>query len=134
MEGDLVNLYGQTDGSSTTGTFSLSSDVFVGTVESIVIPKGFKFKIWEIEISGEPCEVIIQVSKDGGSSWFNYKSIKMASAGTYEMKKRNRPIVIKADRPYVSGTSGTLVKFNWNQSTAALTKVAIIAEFEKAED
>ena len=46
--GELITFYGSTDGSSTTGTVSLDSNILYSSVDYIRIPKGVKLKIWGI--------------------------------------------------------------------------------------
>ena len=52
--GELFSVYAKTDGSSTTGTCNLYSDLFYGTTPPtyIRIPKGMKLKIWAKRIYG----------------------------------------------------------------------------------
>ena len=131
MDGDLINIWGETDGSNTTGRFTLKSDAFTNTPTEIVIPKGFKAKIWALEIAGEACDVIVKVSKDGGNTWTGLKTIKLSSAGNLSIEKRSRPIVTISEAPYVSGTSGVLVRFDWSQATAAKTYFNALMEIVK---
>jgi len=62
--GVLFTVRGATDGSSTTGTFSLSGDLLQTAVSYIRIPKGMKLKVWCKRISGEPVEVIMEYTHD----------------------------------------------------------------------
>ena len=131
MDGDLINVWGETDGSNTTGTFTLKSDAFTNTPTEIAIPKGFKAKIWAIEVAGEACDVNIEVSKDGGNSWGSAKTFRLASSGELSIEKRSRPLVVISEAPYVANTSGALLRFTWSQGTAAKTYFNALIEITK---
>ena len=131
MDGDLINVWGETDGSNTTGTFTLKGDAFTNTPTEIVIPKGFKAKIWGVEISGEACDVNVQVSKDGGANWTTVKTFRLADSGELSIEKRSRPLAVISEAPYVANTSGTLLKFTWSQGTAAKTYFNALIEIVK---
>jgi len=133
MDGDLISVWGETDGSSTSGTFTLNSDAFTNTPTEIAIPKGFKAKIWAIEISGEACDVSIEISKDAGDTWKKVKTFKLASAGELTIEKKSRPLVVISETPYAAGTTGTLLKFTWSQTTAAKTYLNALIEIIKDE-
>jgi len=129
VEGDLINVWGKTDGSSTTGTFTLQSDAFTNTPDAIAIPKGFKAKIWSLEISGEACDVTVYVSHDGGSSYKEVKTISLSNKGNLTIEKRSRPLVTISGNPYDSGAgTGTLIQFKWSQATAAVSYMNALIE------
>ena len=133
MDGDLINVWGETDGSNTTGTFTLKSDAFTNTPDSIAIPKGFKAKLWALEISGEACDVNLEISKDAGTTWQKVKTFKLVSAGELTIEKKSRPLVVISEMPYVSGTTGVLIRFTWSQATAAKTYINALIEIVKDE-
>ncbi len=122
---DLIVVRGATDGTSTTGQFTLTSDKFTNSVEYIKIPKGHKCKLWAFEIAGEACDAIFQVSKDGGSNWIDLKRFKLASAGELNIERKARPIVVRAEN------GNTQVRFSWSQSTAASTYLEATLEIEQ---
>ncbi len=121
----LMNLYGATDGSNTTGVFELSSDIFDGTVNSIVIPKGYKAKIWKIEVDGEPCTVSINVVKGTTSS--TIKTVTLSSPGTVSKEYQTRPVVVESQ----SSTTPTAISLAWTQSVAAESTVSMEIEIAK---
>jgi len=121
MDGDLINVWGETDGSNTSGP------------TEIAIPKGFKAKIWALEIAGEACDVSIEISKDAGDTWKKVKTFKLASTGELTIEKKSRPLVVISETPYVAGTTGTLLKFTWSQATAAKTYLNALIEIVKDE-
>ncbi len=125
MIGDLITFRGATDGTNTSGDFSLTSDVVVGNITEIKIPKGFKAKVWSVELSGDPCSVSISYSKDGGTTWITAKTIDLVSPGELEIEKNSRPIVV------ISPSGETLLKFSWSQTTAGTTELGATIEFEK---
>jgi len=131
MDGDLINIWGETDGSNTSGTFTLHSDAFTNTPTEIVIPKGFKAKIWAVELAGEACDVNIEVSKDGGNSWKSAKTFRLGESGELSIEKRSRPLVAISEAPYIANTSGTLLRFTWSQGAAAKTYFNALIEISR---
>ena len=120
---ELISLYGATDGSNTTGTFSLYSDAFVGTVNQLKFDKGLKAKIWAKQISGAPVKVYIDVSYDGGSTWITIDAEELASEGQVNLEKR-RPRIV------VFRTGNELIRVRWEQSTAGVSHVVLDIELE----
>ena len=120
--GVLFTVRGATDGSSTTGTFSLSGDLLQTAVSYIRIPKGMKLKVWCKRISGEPVEVIMEYTHDvtaASPTWVEVGREVLASAGELALEKR-RPIVLRGF------TGKEAFRAKWSQATAALS----YAEFE----
>jgi len=122
---DLIDVNGETDGASTTGTLDLLSEWFESSVSSIKIDKGLAAKLWIMEISGAATEVIVQQSFDGGSSWKEVKRYKLASEGHLELDNR-RPIILTGMQDDIQ------FRLNWSQSTADKSYVNASAEFDKA--
>jgi len=128
---ELLTLKGSTDGSSTTGTFSLYSDMIYGSVSYVMIPKGLKAKVWCKRISGKAVEVIIQFTHDiyaGGSTpspdtadWTEVGHEVLVSEGELILEKR-RPLVL---RGY---TGKEAFRVRWSQSSAGLSYVEIEVE------
>jgi hypothetical protein len=123
---EIITLYGATDGSSTTGTFTLFSDAFDGGITAIKLDKGLKAKIWAKEISGEPVKIYIDVSYDGGSSWITLDTEELVSAGQLNLEKR-RPRII------LFRTGNEQIRVRWEQDTAGLSYVVLDLEVEPAE-
>lgn len=126
----LMTLFGRTDGSSTTGTFSLYGDVLHGTVDYVRIPKGLKAKIWCKRISGEvETEVIIQFTNDvteATPTWNDVSRQILSSKGVIELEKR-RPVVLR-------GRKGTeAFRITWDQPTAGYANVEIEVELVEEE-
>jgi len=122
---DLIDLNGETDGSSTSGTFSLQSEWFENTVDYIKIDKGLAAKLWIMEISGAATDVIVQQSFDGGSSWSNVKRYNLTSDGHLELDNR-RPIIMTGMQDDIQ------FRLQWSQDTAAKSYVNATVEFDEA--
>jgi len=126
--GDLINLYGEVSASGT-GTINLSSDSFTNTVSFITIPKGFKCKVWQVDVSGAPAAITLLVSKDGGSTFTTLKTLTLASLGQLNEEERSRPKVVLAEVP-----GETAIAFGYSKATTDTTAVAITIEICKEED
>jgi len=126
---ELFTCYGATDGSSTTGDFTLySRDLIYGSFTSFRIPKGMKAKIWCKRIAGEAVDIIINFTKDVTVASPTYNPVdrqKLASAGELILEKR-RPIVLRS----IDGKEA--FKVSWSQTAAALSYVDL--EIEITED
>ena len=126
--GDLINLYGEVSASGT-GTLTLKSDLFTNDVTYIAIPKGFKCKIWKMDISGAPAVITALISKDGGTSFVTLKPLTLASVGQLSDEERSRPKVALAE---VAGQ--TILAFGYSKTTADTTMVAITIEICREEE
>lgn len=128
----ILNLFGKTDGTNTTGNFSLESDVFDGETEALVIPKGYKLKIWNIEVDGEPCTVAINVLTGNPSSptVSTIKTVTLASPGTVSKEYVARPLVIDCANVYAADNVVAL-QLAWTQVTAGESTVSLEAELVK---
>jgi len=122
-ESFLLSLYGETDGSNTSGQFTLQSDTFDGTVDVLEIPKGAKLKIWSVEVDGSPCTATIGVQR--GTTVTPVMNVTLPSPGAVVKEYRSRPVLIDCsqldDRP-----AGLVI--SWNQATAAKSSVVVTAE------
>ena len=122
---DMIPIYGETDGSSTTGTFDLDSEWFENAVSSIKIDKGLSAKLWIFEIAGKAVDVIVQYSTDGGLSWSTLKRISLPSDGSIDIDHR-KPIIVTAKN------DDTYIRLTWSQSTAGVSGVSGVIEFDNA--
>ena len=119
MVSELFTVYGKTDGTNTTGTFSLSSPVFRGTVTYIRIPKGMKAKIWGKRISGDAATITVEMTRDvtaGTPTWSAVHTEYLASPGELNIEKR-RPIIVEGR------TGKEAIRITWSQGTAGTTHV-----------
>ena len=125
---DLITFYGKTDGTNTTGTFDLDSDwVYKPTGETLTeikIDRSMAAKIVNIQISGKPVIIHIEVSEDGGTNWKPIKSLELASEGELE-KEFKKPLIILAKNDQ------TMLRFTWEQSTAGVSYLNVNIEFGK---
>jgi len=126
MLSDLLTFYGETDGTSATGTFTLKSPQLYGTVTSIKLDKGLAAKIWGFEVDGKAVTVIVKYSTDGGDTWNSFKPIHLASEGHVDRDLR-RPILIEAKN------DETYFKIEWSQDTPGKSYVGITVEFDEME-
>ena len=129
MVSELITVYGETDGSSTTGIFDLKSDIIHGSVDRIRIPRGMKLKIWAKRLSGKPLKLLIGFSKKGDFSDEVIIGQEVLSVeGEIAVEKR-RPIVVRGM------TGSEAVRFKWDQSDygAGKSYVEIDVEFTDEE-
>ena len=127
----LMTLFGRTDGSSTTGTFSLYGDLLYSTADYVRIPKGIKAKIWCKRISGEvETEVIIQFTNDVTETtptWNDVSRQRLASKGVLELEKR-RPVVLRGR------TGKEAFRITWDQTAAGAGYANVEIEVELVEE
>ena len=127
MTSELMTLYGATDGSSTTGQFSLNGDLLYSAVSYVRIPKGMKAKIWCKRISGAAVDVIIEYTYDctvASPTWVAVSRESLTSAGEIILEKR-RPVVLRGF------TGKEAFRISWSQSTAASSYVEIEVELSE---
>jgi len=128
--GTMLTLYGETDGSSTTGTFTLNNEWFESGVSYIRVDKNIVAKIWSIEVSGAAVTVDIEITQDvtvDTPTWTKVKSVHLASEGQIFDEKRKPLIVI------VGRTGKEAFRLTWSQATAGLSKVSLVVEFVEVE-
>jgi hypothetical protein len=127
MSSELITIRGETDGSATSGTVSLDSDLFYSTVSYFRIPKGMAAKIWFKKISGEDETLFtLQYTYDCtviSPSWKNIQQEKLASMGEISLEKR-RPEILHS----LSGTEA--IRIAWIQPTAKKAYVELGVEIE----
>ena len=102
MARELLILYGESNGTDTTGTYELTSDIIYGTVNHIRIPKGMKAKIWIKKISGDPGTVYIQMTHDitADNPWespITLEKITLSAAGQ-ELEDTKRPRIVRNNK------------------------------------
>jgi hypothetical protein len=138
MGTELLTLYGETDGTSTSGDFPLSSDMIysTGTIPFtppifVIVPAGMKAKIWARRVSGDgETDVIVQWSPDvtvATPTWIPVERVKLASKGSIELEKR-RPVVVRGIRGVEA------FKISWSQPTAVKATVVVEVELTDEED
>jgi hypothetical protein len=127
MTEELLTIRGETDGSATTGTVPLDSDLFYSTVSYLRIPKGMAAKIWFKKIAGEAETLFtLQYTYDctvGAPTWKNVQQEKLASKGESALEKR-RPEILRS----IKGTEA--IRVIWTQPTAAKAYVELGLEVE----
>ena len=122
----LFSVYGVTDGTSTTGTFSLNSDVFTNTPSYLKFDKNVKVKIWARRVSGAATLVHLKYTNDvtvTTPTWITLDTLDLASAGQLDLEKR-RPILI------ICRTGKEAIRIDWEQTTAGVSYVAFDIEGE----
>jgi len=124
---ELITLRGETDGSATSGTVSLDSDLFYSTVSYLRIPKGMAAKIWFKKIAGEAETLFtLQYTYDctaATPTWKNIQQEKLASKGELTLEKR-RPEILRAF------TGKEAIRVTWTQPTAAKAYVELGIELK----
>lgn len=129
-KGTLLTLFAETDGTSTTGTFSLSNEWFESAVDFIRIDRGIVVKVWGIEVSGAAVDVAIEYTHDVTVATPTYtalKVVRLASEGELAHDKRRPLIAVKGK------TGKEAVRFTWSQATAAKSYIAITVEFTEPQ-
>lgn len=125
MASSLLTFRGETDGSSTSGTFKLYSDLLYEPVDYIRIPKGMKAKVWCKRISGEEATTIhVEFANDvtaGTPTWSKVSTEYLASPGEVTLEKR-RPVVLHGK------TGKEAIRVTWSQATAGKAYVEIEVE------
>ena len=113
---ELFVLRGETDGSATSGTVALDSDLFQSTVNYLRIPKGLTAKVWFKKIAGEAETLFtLQYTYDvtaASPTWKNIQQEKLASKGEISIEKR-RPEILRGF------TGKEAIQVTYTQPTAA---------------
>jgi len=127
---ELIIVKGATDGSATSGTAPLDSDLFQATVTYFRIPKGLKAKVWFIDIAGEGATRFeLQYTADVTAATPTYKTLeaeKLSAAGQLSFSPR-RPVILH-------GLTGKeAFRVNWTQGTAALAYFTLGVELSDEE-
>jgi len=124
---ELLTIRGETDGSSTTGTVPLYSDLFYEPVNYFRIPKGMAAKIWFKKVSGEGETLFtLQYTYDCTASPIDWKDIqreKLSAKGEISIEKR-RPVILR------SLTGNEAFQIIWSQTTPAKAYIEIGVEIE----
>lgn len=127
VETELITIRGATDGSNTSGTFDLYSDVIYNYVSYIRIPKGMKAKIWWKTLSGEgETLVTLKYTHDvtaGSPTYIDIEQVKLSTEGELSLEKR-RPVVLRGF------TGKEAFRLDWSQPAAASAYIELGVEFE----
>lgn len=130
-EGEVVTFYGTTDGTGTTGTFNLDSDVVdktvVTTLTSIRPDKGMVCKIWARWMAGKACTVYVEQTEDVTVDSPTYKKIgafHLSSEGELHEDERHPFELLSRDGKQA-------FRLTWEQTVAAVTHAAIKVEFTR---
>ncbi len=126
----LITFNSETDGSSTTGVFSLRSDIIDGTVDYIQADIGTVLKIWAKRLVGGALYLLVYWTDDvtvPSPTWRLIDVEYLVSAGDKSYDKR-RPIKVK----YRTGKEA--VQFRWSQATAAKSYIGLEVEFTYREE
>lgn len=130
MRPDLITVNGETDGTSTTGVFTLRSEAFTNTPNYIRIDKHIKAKIWARRVCGKPVIVKIEYTRDytDWSSPTVLDVIVLSSEGEIDLEKR-KPLIV------VGRTGREAIRFTWDQTawSAGKSYISFDIEFEPLE-
>ena len=122
-DSELITLVGSTDGSTTSGTIDLYSDLFQSAVQYFRIPKGLTAKIWFKKIAGEGETLFtLQYTHDVTATAPDWTTIlqyeKLAEKGEISLEKR-RPQILRAF------TGNEAFRVNWTQPTSGAANAYI---------
>ncbi len=122
-----IAVYGKTNGTSTTGDFSLTSPLFSSSVSEINIECDLVFKLWSIKVFALDQETTIYLNfkKEDDTSWNSIPIAKVAAGEEYEILYR-KPIILKAPGLRDSTTKAAKklqIKFSWEQATAGTASI-----------
>ena len=123
---EVITFYGETDGTSTTGTFSLNSDVLYSAVNYIRPDQGMLVKIWAKLIAGKACTVFVEQTEDVTVDSPTYKKIgafHLSSEGQLHIDERHAVELFSRDGKQA-------FRLTWSQDTAGKSYVMIKCEFE----
>jgi len=133
--GELLTLHGRTDGTNTSGTVLLRSQVIVGSVNPdgtsvdggayrIQIPLGMKLKIWAIRAYGDVATKFTikycVFSPETGSE--TCRDVGEVSVGAQQFVEKRRPIVVENMAPI------DYIKVDWSQSSAGNAVIELDVE------
>ena len=98
---ELIHFYGETDGTSNTGTFTLNSPRLASGIDAVHFDKGLKARIWVREVSGAPVTVFIEYSPDyvikvaqgQTPTWVKIYAVELPSRGHLSLDPR-KPVEI----------------------------------------
>jgi len=125
MSDELLILRGESDGTSTSGVFSLDSDLLYSPATFVRIPKGLKAKIWFKKLAGEDETLVaLEYTYDVTVATPTFKTVhveKLASKGEISIEKR-RPIVLRGF------TGREAFRVTWTMPTAVKAYVELGVE------
>jgi len=126
MTREVLTFYGETDGSSATGTFELDSDVLHSKVSYIRPDKGMECRIWARLLAGAACRVYVEQTEDvteSSPTWKKLGAVDLSSAGTLAIEDSN--FITKL----YSRDGKQAFRFTWEQSTPAKSFLEFRVEF-----
>ena len=127
MPTEMITVYGSTDGTNTTGTFTLRGQMFTNSVQYIRLDQGLKAKIWGKRIAGAPVTVYIEMTDDvtvATPVWRTIDAEYLSVEGNIDLEKRH-PVIVEFK------TGKEAIRFTWEQATAAVSHVAFDIEVEE---
>lgn len=133
--GELMTLYGRTDGANTAGTVLLRSQVIVGSVNPdgtpvdggayrVQIPWGMKLKIWAIRAYGDVATkfTIKYCVYDPATGTEACRDVGEVSVQAQQFVEKRRPIIIENMAPF------DYLRVDWTQSTAGNAVIELDVE------
>lgn len=122
----LQVLFGETDGSSTSGVFKLYDKLVIyGTPPNIwKLDPHVKLRIKQVNVSGKPVTVSIEFCRnyEDDTTCSPVDKIELASEGELS-KKYEYPLVLRAR----NGSEG--FRITWSQETAAKSYIMLVIEW-----
>ena len=126
---EVLHFYGETDGTSTTGTFSLTGPHMSGSVMQIRLDKGLKARIWVRHVAGAAVKVYIKHTPDATAAtptWTTISAVDLPSEGTINLDPRK---AVEVD----FATGKEAIRVDWEQATAAKSHVEITIEVVESQ-
>ena len=128
---ELLLVTGSTNGTSSTGTFTLNGDLIVTGVSKIVIPKGMTLKAWARSLSGNPGIVPItvnwQFANDGATFRTLFTDNLVSSEEEFDQSFASRPRAFRGS----AGTEAVQVTWAGGNTGGTVSTVSLNLEFSQ---
>jgi len=118
-------IYGETDGSSTTGDFELGSEWWANKPTELKIEKGLQYAIKRVKITGVATKLLIQASYDDRSTWEVMDAIDLASEGNITEESNVGLQAHENDKVYL--------KLSWEQPSAGKAYGTCVLELKEID-
>jgi hypothetical protein len=128
VRNNTIHVYGETDGTNGTGTFSLESDIFHTVsplaITELRIPPGVRVPIRNVRLSGPSGDVYVKYTNDVTSTsvvWRTVGRFTLKDTGTFELGAK-KTIELRG----ITGREA--ICFTWNQASPA--KMSLEFDYE----